>query len=195
MAYYAIAPLLCALVQNELCMHLYINQVYGGPNPNQLVVISESQQPLSFGTTAVQDWTITDGPGPNANYVGRAQGFHFQSGQTRGRWYLSMNLIFEDTRFNGSMIQVMGTIPEDGEWAILGGTGEFVAAQGVVDHKVIKEDNSERIYEITVRGFYVPVDSAEAPGENSCNANWKLSASHARAHAEMQSSLLAGNKH
>ncbi|BAS72043.1 Os01g0352400 [Oryza sativa Japonica Group] len=122
MAYYAIAPILCALVQNELYMHLYINQVYAGQSTNQLVVITSSQ-PQGFGITVINDWPITDG----ANTVGRAQGLHFQSGQTSQKW------------FSGSSLQVMGTIPQDGEWSIIGGTGEFVAAQGIVEHNVIQE--------------------------------------------------------
>ncbi|XP_052145174.1 dirigent protein 23-like [Oryza glaberrima] len=136
-------------MHNELYMHLYINQTINqtisGPNPNQLVVVNGSQQaPLFFGLTAISDWTILDGPGPNASVVGRAQGMHFQSGHIREKWYTSMNFLFEDTRFNGSMLQVMGTTPQDDQWAILGGTGEFVAAEGIVEHKIVQTNCNSR---------------------------------------------------
>ncbi|XP_052140828.1 dirigent protein 2-like [Oryza glaberrima] len=167
MAYYAIAPILCALVQNELYMHLYINQVYAGQSTNQLVVITSSQ-PQGFGITVINDWPITDG----ANTVGRAQGLHFQSGQTSEKWYTSMNLIFEDTRFSGSSLQVMGTIPQDGEWSIIGGTGEFVAAQGIVEHNVIQEAGGARTYELKIHAFYTPMQSSGV-GAYGCNS-WKL---------------------
>uniref|UniRef100_A0A0E0FLE1 Dirigent protein n=1 Tax=Oryza nivara TaxID=4536 RepID=A0A0E0FLE1_ORYNI len=165
MAYYAIAPLLCTLMHNELYMHLYINQTISGPNPNQLVVA-----PLFFGLTAISDWTILDGPGPNASVVGRAQGMHFQSGHIREKWYTSMNFLFEDTRFNGSMLQVMGTTPQDDQWAILGGTGEFVAAEGIVEHKIVQVDSTGRIYEIRIHAFYIPMNSSAKKSYKKCNA-------------------------
>ena len=96
MAFYAIAALLCTLAQSELYMHLYVNQVYGGPNPTQVVVINNG----GFGTTAITDWAIVDRLDPNATVVGRAQGLHFLASSISGNsWYTSMNLVFEDTRY------------------------------------------------------------------------------------------------
>lgn len=63
-------------------------------------------------------------------------------------------------RFNGSMLQVMGTTPQDDQWAILGGTGEFVAAEGIVEHKIVQVDSTGRIYEIKIHAFYIPMNSS-----------------------------------
>lgn len=65
------------------------------------------------------------------------------------------------SRFNGSMLQVMGTTPQDDQWAILGGTGEFVAAEGIVEHKIVLQvDSTGRIYEIKIHAFYIPMNSS-----------------------------------
>lgn len=97
MAFYAIASLLCTLAQSELYMHLYVNQINGGANQNQAVVINTG----GFGITVITDWPIADGPEPNATVVGRAQGLHFLSSSVASNsWYTSMNLVFEDTRYD-----------------------------------------------------------------------------------------------
>ena len=49
--------------------------------------------------------------------------------------------------FRGSSLKVLGNMssPLEGEWAILGGTGEFAYAQGVVLFKI------QKFYELQVR--------------------------------------------
>ncbi len=54
----------------------------------------------------------------------------------------------------------MGTIPQDGEWSIIGGTGEFVAAQGIVEHNVIQEAGGAWTYELKIHAFYTPMQSS-----------------------------------
>ncbi|KAL6883313.1 hypothetical protein ACP4OV_010727 [Aristida adscensionis] len=155
-------------------MHLYINQVAGGPNPNQAVVV-ESKFPQSFGQTAVSNWVMTDGAGPNAPNVGHAQGLHMEISQTAvSSYYSSMNLVFEDTsRFRGSTLHVMGYIAQDGQWSIVGGTGELTMARGVVEHRIFREDTISRTYELKIHALYAPMNSPTFPGALGCNS-WKL---------------------
>jgi hypothetical protein len=95
-AFLAIAPLLCALVENEVQMTLYIRQVIEGPKTNDISVVV---MPRGFGTISVNDWAILDGPDPSAaKVVGSAQGIHMWSGQFEYSWYTSMNLVFKDGR-------------------------------------------------------------------------------------------------
>lgn len=42
---------------------------------------------------------------------------------------------WEIYRFNGSTLQVMGVLPPEGEWAIVGGTGELAMARGTIKHR------------------------------------------------------------
>ncbi|CAL5093670.1 unnamed protein product [Urochloa decumbens] len=171
MAFYAIAPLLCTLAQSELYMHLYINQVSEGANRNQVVVVNTTE---GFGRTVITNWPIADGPAPNATIVGRAQGMHFlSSSQAKYNWYTSMNLVFEDTRFAGSSLQVMGTFPKDGQWSISGGTGEFTMARGIVNYKKIQDTGYSNIRELHVHAYYTPMIGDS--GFRDCNS-WKLGA-------------------
>ncbi|RLN31167.1 hypothetical protein C2845_PM05G08520 [Panicum miliaceum] len=72
--------------------------------------------------------------------------------------------------FNGSTLKVMGITPQDGQWSIIGGTGEFIMAQGVIDHKIVQDvPGISRIYELNIHGVYTPMDSSVL----ECNS-WKL---------------------
>jgi hypothetical protein len=53
----------------------------------------------------------------------------------------------------------MGTIPQDGQWSISGGTGELTMARGIVNHKVIEETSISVVYEVEVHAYYIPVNS------------------------------------
>lgn len=100
MAYYAIAPLLCTLMQNELYMHLYATEIYGPNSSKDQVTVINVNPPLGFGNVVVDDWPVSDGLGANANIVGHIQGLHIQSSQNAVYgWYISFNLVFEGTRY------------------------------------------------------------------------------------------------
>lgn len=68
--------------------------------------------------------------------------------------------MYVESRFSGSTLQVMGTIPSDGQWSISGGTGELTMARGIVNHKVVQEANGvSRVYEIEIHAYYTPMNS------------------------------------
>ena len=97
--YFTIAPCQYVLCQNEVNMKLYLHQVVQGqPNQNQVAIVPSSQ-PAGFGTIAVNDWTVIDGPNPNAKIVARAKGMHIQADQANAGWYTSLLIIFEDGRY------------------------------------------------------------------------------------------------
>lgn len=70
------------------------------------------------------------------------------------------------TRFAGSTLQVMGIIdgaelsPNGGEWSIIGGTGKFGKASGIVTVKAIKTEFVEWIRELHIKVSYVPQTSS-----------------------------------
>lgn len=52
----------------------------------------------------------------------------------------------------------MGSVgPVDGEWAIVGGTGEFTLAQGVISFKKVEDSKDMNIRELKLRVFYTPI--------------------------------------
>jgi hypothetical protein len=70
-------------------------------------------------------------------------------------------------RFKDSSLKVLGHFEEPihGEWAILGGTGEFAHAQGVVSFKKILElDNGKtRVRELEIRAVCLNFSSSLSP--------------------------------
>jgi len=125
--------------QKDHHLHLYMFQhVQSTTGANQLVIVSPPN--TSFGVTAVNDWTICDGPDEStANIVARARGFHISDGKADTNWLFSHSIVFTDARFKGSSLKVLGDFAgTDSEWAIVGGTGEFAFANGVVTAKLIR---------------------------------------------------------
>ncbi|KAL6630561.1 hypothetical protein ACP70R_028634 [Stipagrostis hirtigluma subsp. patula] len=167
MAYYQMAPIMCALVQTELYMHLYMNQIASGtnPSPNQLVIIPQP----GFGLTAVNDWSLTEQPGATNPPVGHAKGFHMLASQGNVNWYISWNIIFEDSSFHGSTLNVMELHSGNGEWSIVGGTGRFSLAHGTIKYKVIQTKAGQAIYDLDIHAFYADMGPSAPP----CN-KWRF---------------------
>ncbi|PUZ63389.1 hypothetical protein GQ55_3G064200 [Panicum hallii var. hallii] len=105
--------------------NLYLFHTPLGPNRNQFGVKS-SDAATGLGAIVVNNWPIYDGAGPGATVVARAQGMHVYA----GNWNNVFSIVFEIQRFKGSTLQVMGISVENGEFAIVGGTGQFAMASG-----------------------------------------------------------------
>ena len=69
---------------------LYLHHNCRGPRANQASLMN----PPLMGELAVNNWTVYDGPGPDAKLVARAQGLHINA----GNWHNSFSLVFEDGR-------------------------------------------------------------------------------------------------
>ena len=70
---------------------LYLHHNCRGPRANQATLLN----PPLMGELAVNNWTVYDGPGPDAKLVARAQGLHINA----GNWHNSFSLVFEDGRY------------------------------------------------------------------------------------------------
>ncbi|KAI5003543.1 hypothetical protein ZWY2020_030703 [Hordeum vulgare] len=127
--------------------------VEGSAQVNEKQVVNIAH-PTGFGAIYANDWTMYDGPGPNANLVARAQGVHTGSDMNLGdSWLVCLNIVFVDQRFRGSTLKVVGNyggLPVD-EWAIVGGTGEFGFAHGVGTFRKYKEMGNGNMREFNIR--------------------------------------------
>ncbi|KAJ1295776.1 hypothetical protein BS78_01G248300, partial [Paspalum vaginatum] len=141
--------------ENETRMQMYLHQFRAWQNvsnPNEILAIDfTSHLPLGFGTTYVHDWILTIGPNPNENIVARAQGFHIQAGQTA------------TSCFPGSTLEVLGVIASGtGQWSIMGGTGAFTNAHGIINFKSVPSTVSsitDNVRELDIHIFYTPETS------------------------------------
>jgi hypothetical protein len=62
------------------------------------------------------------------------------------------------SRFNGSTLEVIGNFyaAKDGQMAIVGGTGEFVSAHGVIKYKKVQQTSVDTHREFNISAFYDP---------------------------------------
>jgi len=130
---------------------LYLHHVFSGPRATQANIV-EPDVTTGWGRTVVNNWPIYDGIGPDAKLVGRAQGLHIDA----GNWHNCFTLRFEIARFKESTLQVTGgSVEKQGEWAIVGGTGDFAMACGIVKRKVhgVLNGGEGEILELTIHGF------------------------------------------
>ncbi|CAN6203535.1 unnamed protein product [Urochloa humidicola] len=143
---FQITPHVAPAEWNELAFKgLYMYHTPSGPNANQAPIIDKN----GFGRTVVNNWEVYDGPGSDAKIVARAQGLHNRA----GNWVCTFSLVFENERFRGSTLQVMGITVESGEWAVVGGTGEFAMATGVISKKLYQQRSDGNIIELTIRAL------------------------------------------
>ncbi|OQU88775.1 hypothetical protein SORBI_3002G093800 [Sorghum bicolor] len=149
MANLQVTPSAAAFAEwNELNLQgLYLYHTPLGTEANQAQVIDTA--PIGIGATVVNNWAVYDGAGPDATLVARAQGLHIQA----GNWVNSFSLVFENERFSGSTLEVMGITVETGEWAVVGGTGQFAMANGVISKKFHEQRSDGNIIELSVRAF------------------------------------------
>uniref|UniRef100_A0ACD5UPJ4 Uncharacterized protein n=1 Tax=Avena sativa TaxID=4498 RepID=A0ACD5UPJ4_AVESA len=120
--------------QKEHDLSLYLREGDGKAKN----ILAESK----FGYMGVVDRAVYDGRGEDAQVVARAQGQQLGVGSPAGAKLDYFSLAFTDKRFNKSSLKVFGEIgDEEGECAIIGGTGEFACAQGVVTFKKMKTES------------------------------------------------------
>ncbi|XP_044947573.1 uncharacterized protein LOC123396836 [Hordeum vulgare subsp. vulgare] len=126
--------------------NLYLRRNFSGKDRNQLVI-----QEGGFGETAVNNWSLYDGDGPDATIVARVQGLHSQAGD----WQSTFTIVFQNEWFKGSTFEVIGVPTDGGEWAIVGGTGQFAMATGVISKSVHEQRGDGNTIELTMHGFYL----------------------------------------
>ncbi|XBJ13924.1 hypothetical protein VPH35_006034 [Triticum aestivum] len=98
-----------------------------------------------FGHAVVNDWVIYEGAGPGPVFA-RGQGSHILAGNSIS----TIMITFEDPRYKGSSLAVMGNILDNGQWAIVGGTGLFKYATGFIDLIPVQQSSPKNISNITI---------------------------------------------
>ncbi|XP_066335931.1 uncharacterized protein [Miscanthus floridulus] len=126
---------------------LYMHQIISGPDYNQ-VNIANPEQPEMFAYTNVHDYPLYDSLGPGKKLVAHAQGLHTKTSMSYNGWFHWSSIVFTDERFQGSSLKTIGN--QEGDWAIMGGTGVFTFAQGTVTTCRIQDTGFSNIKEIRI---------------------------------------------
>jgi hypothetical protein len=78
---------------------MYLHQIAEGQGTNQIATFN-STLTAGFGTTAINDWLVLDGPQPsNATIVGRTKGMHVQADVAGPGWFNYFTMVFQGGRY------------------------------------------------------------------------------------------------
>ncbi|KAL6346641.1 hypothetical protein AAG906_000259 [Vitis piasezkii] len=122
-------------------LHFYFHDTTLGKNPSARLVAqapSTNKSPTLFGLINMIDDPLTEGPEATSKLVGRGQGLYASSGLDELSFLMAWNLIFKSGDYNGSCLTILGRNPPTHplrEMSIVGGTGVFRMARGVVTAK------------------------------------------------------------
>ncbi|CAA2983072.1 dirigent 22-like [Olea europaea subsp. europaea] len=111
-------------------LHFYFHDIVSGKNPTAILIAGQRN---SFGSTAMIDDPLTEGPEPSSKLVGRAQGMYAMTSQQDGSLLMVVNFAFNEGKFNGSSVSVIGRNPvldAVREMPVVGGSGIFRLARG-----------------------------------------------------------------
>lgn len=114
-------------------MVFYMHDVGSGPNVTAKMVAAAPGKAWSmfdFGSVTMIDDKLTETVDWNSKQIGRVRGFYYVSAVDGSDFNLMLSYVFPDKDFNGSTLQVHGTIFQHKEIAILSGTGKFRMAKG-----------------------------------------------------------------
>ncbi|XVE51985.1 hypothetical protein DITRI_Ditri02bG0083600 [Diplodiscus trichospermus] len=120
----------------------------GGPESTDLPVVGfpgKLWSFIDFGTLAVADDLMTEGPEPTSAVVGRGQGISIAISLDGVNAYVSFSLVFTNEAYNGSTIQILGNSNQFNavrEYSVVSGTGKFRYARGYVTLETISYNNA-----------------------------------------------------
>ncbi|KAK6159568.1 hypothetical protein DH2020_006882 [Rehmannia glutinosa] len=139
-------------------LQLYVQDILTGPTPTDRQVASAPNSlasPTFFGLVAVLDDPVRKRPSPDSEIVGRAQGlFTFASLEERSI-HMTFDIVFTSGEYNGSVLNLMGRNPyphDNRELSVVGGSGLFRLARGVVGVRTVSMNNStgDAFYECNI---------------------------------------------
>ncbi|GLJ32176.1 hypothetical protein SUGI_0647780 [Cryptomeria japonica] len=109
----------------------YAHEISQGPNRTTLTIagVNGSSSVLSaFGTVSVVDHAVTEGPNATSKILGKFQGLVATTDFSRSNFHLIFSVVFENEKYNGSSLEMHGTIRSlepHLELSVSGGTGHF----------------------------------------------------------------------
>ncbi|THU69907.1 hypothetical protein C4D60_Mb08t19370 [Musa balbisiana] len=127
-------------------LHFYFYDYYGGPNSTTITVVSPPGN-SSFGSIAVGDNILREGPESSSKLIGRAQELAVQAGQESTAYLSALNFVFTAGEYNGSGFSILGraVLTETMERGIVGGTGMFRMARGYTLSKLIRSTGTTEL--------------------------------------------------
>ncbi|KAF3327431.1 dirigent protein 22-like protein [Carex littledalei] len=152
-------PLRLAADKKEFYFHVYFHEIFDGVKKTTETVISPNNDFPEFGQIGIMDvplWSDLN----EKTLIARMQGAALQSDQNTYGWHLSCSIEFELPALKGSTLQIMGRalqLTSPREFAIVGGTGVFTLAQGVIYGRRLSSPDDSLWIELKINGYYTPM--------------------------------------
>ncbi|KAL3814043.1 hypothetical protein ACJIZ3_015311 [Penstemon smallii] len=129
-------------------LQFYVQDILSGPTPSNVQVARASStftSPTLFGLVAVLDDPVRTRPSPDSEIIGRAQGLFAFASLEETSLHMTFDLVFTSGDYNGSSLSIVGHNPylnQNRELSVVGGSGAFRFARGVVGVNTVSFDSS-----------------------------------------------------
>ncbi|RDX69880.1 Dirigent protein 11, partial [Mucuna pruriens] len=129
------------LQPNQTNLVFYVHDHFTGDHSTATTVAGNSgpaSSILHFGTVAIVDDPVTEGPSMDSTLIGRAQGMYVNSQLDGKALYMVFSVIFTHGAFKGSSLEIQGSdifTMKEREFGVVSGTGyfRFVKGYGIME--------------------------------------------------------------
>jgi hypothetical protein len=129
------------LQPNQTNLVFYVHDHFTGEDTTAATVAGKTgptSSILHFGTVAIVDDPVTDGPTIDSTLIGRAQGVYINSQLDGKALYMVFSVIFTAGEYTGSSLEIQGSdifTMKKREFGIVSGTGcfRFVKGYGIME--------------------------------------------------------------
>ncbi|KAK4476641.1 hypothetical protein RD792_015801 [Penstemon davidsonii] len=127
-----------ATLEKTTHLHFYFHDIVSGKHPSTISVAGTKN---AFGNVVIIDDPLTEGHEAKSKIVGRAQGSYAFSCQDKAGLLMVMTFAFEEGKYNGSSVSVLGRnrfLEKVREMPIVGGSGIFRFGRGYALAKTVR---------------------------------------------------------
>ncbi|KAJ1383263.1 Dirigent protein [Sesbania bispinosa] len=136
----------------------YVHDHFTGEDSTAATVAGKSgttSSILRFGTVAIVDDPVTEGPTMDSTLIGRAQGMYINSQLDGKGLYMVFSVIFTDGEYKGSSLEIQGSdifTMKEREFGVVSGTGyfRFVKGYGIMETEFMDIDNLRATLKLNV---------------------------------------------
>ncbi|CAN0876583.1 Dirigent protein 11 [Linum grandiflorum] len=142
---------------------VYVHDKFTGADATAVTIAGKQDEPstgaafniLRFGSVAVVDDPVTDGPTIESNEIGRAQGAYINSQMDGKGLYLVFSVIFTGGEYKGSTLEIQGSdifSMKEREFGVVSGTGyfRFVKGYGIMETAFMDVANLSAVIKLNV---------------------------------------------
>ncbi|KAI4344784.1 hypothetical protein L6164_011973 [Bauhinia variegata] len=137
---------------------IYVHDYFTGEEVTAITVAGKAGPTsdfLKFGSMAVVDDPVTEGPSNKSKLIGRAQGIYVNSQLDGKAFFMVFSVVFNDGEFKGSTLEIQGYDAfgmKEREFAIVSGTDHFrfVKGFGILETEFLDIVNMRAILKLSL---------------------------------------------